>query len=145
MIPPLGWEHSHGKTQYIPGKQVLVRSWLWTIYIYLLKAVYQYLDRTLALIILGHGQKQRQKNKNAELEKTVTGVGHLIFSLLQNTANRSHWTIFGSLFKEPFWIKTYSHCHCMSWGWPCQLDLPFQIAEYPLYSRCSIWTSDTST
>ena len=26
MIPPLGWEHSHGKTQYIPGKQVLVRS-----------------------------------------------------------------------------------------------------------------------
>ena len=29
MIPSLGWEHSHGKTQYIPGKQVLVRSWLW--------------------------------------------------------------------------------------------------------------------
>ena len=28
MIPPLGWEHSHGKTQYIPGKQVLV----WKIY-----------------------------------------------------------------------------------------------------------------
>ena len=26
MIPPLGREHSHGKTQYIPGKQVLVRS-----------------------------------------------------------------------------------------------------------------------
>ena len=26
MILPLGWEHSHGKTQYIPGKQVLVRS-----------------------------------------------------------------------------------------------------------------------
>ena len=27
-----GREHSHGKTQYIPGKQVLVRSWLWKIY-----------------------------------------------------------------------------------------------------------------
>ena len=26
MIPPLGQEHSHGKTQHIPGKQVLVRS-----------------------------------------------------------------------------------------------------------------------
>jgi hypothetical protein len=26
MIPPSGWEHSHGKTQYITGKQVLVRS-----------------------------------------------------------------------------------------------------------------------
>jgi hypothetical protein len=26
MIPPLGREHFHGKTQYIPGKQVLVRS-----------------------------------------------------------------------------------------------------------------------
>ena len=26
MIPPLGREHSHGKTQHIPGKQVLVRS-----------------------------------------------------------------------------------------------------------------------
>ena len=26
MILPLGQEHSHGKTQYIPGKQVLVRS-----------------------------------------------------------------------------------------------------------------------
>ena len=25
------WEHSHSKTQYIPGKQVLVRSWLWKI------------------------------------------------------------------------------------------------------------------
>ena len=36
MIPPLGREHSHGKTQYIPGKQVLVRSWLWKIYLFLL-------------------------------------------------------------------------------------------------------------
>ena len=36
MIPPLGQEHSYGKTQYIPGKQVLVRSWLWKIS-YLLK------------------------------------------------------------------------------------------------------------
>ena len=26
MILPLGREHSHGKTQYIPRKQVLVRS-----------------------------------------------------------------------------------------------------------------------
>ena len=26
MIPPLGREHSHGKTQYIPGKQVLVND-----------------------------------------------------------------------------------------------------------------------
>ena len=26
MIPPLEQEHSHGKNQYIPGKQVLVRS-----------------------------------------------------------------------------------------------------------------------
>ena len=32
MIPPLGREHSHGKTQYISGKQVLVRSRLWKIY-----------------------------------------------------------------------------------------------------------------
>ena len=32
MILPLGREHSHGKTQYIPGKQVLVRSWQWKIY-----------------------------------------------------------------------------------------------------------------
>ena len=29
MILLLGQEHEHGKTQYIPGKQVLVRSWLW--------------------------------------------------------------------------------------------------------------------
>ena len=29
MIPPLGWEYSRGKTQYIPVKKVLVRSWLW--------------------------------------------------------------------------------------------------------------------
>ena len=29
MIPPLGQEHSHGKTQYIPGKQVLVSVRLW--------------------------------------------------------------------------------------------------------------------
>ena len=29
MILPLGREHSHGKTQYIPGKQVLVSAWLW--------------------------------------------------------------------------------------------------------------------
>ena len=29
MIPPSRQEYSHGKTQYIPGKQVLVRSWLW--------------------------------------------------------------------------------------------------------------------
>ena len=29
MILPLEWEHSHGKKQYIPGKQVLVKSWLW--------------------------------------------------------------------------------------------------------------------
>ena len=26
MIPPFGQERSHGKTQYIPGKQVLVKS-----------------------------------------------------------------------------------------------------------------------
>ena len=26
MIPPSGQEHSHGKTEYNPGKQVLVRS-----------------------------------------------------------------------------------------------------------------------
>ena len=32
MIPPLGRKHSHDKTQYIPGKQVLVRSGLWKIY-----------------------------------------------------------------------------------------------------------------
>ena len=32
MIPPLRREHSHGKTHYIPWKQVLVRSWLWKIY-----------------------------------------------------------------------------------------------------------------
>ena len=32
MIPPLRQEHSHGKTQCIPGKQVLVRSWPWKIY-----------------------------------------------------------------------------------------------------------------
>ena len=35
MIPPLGWEHSHCKTQYIPGKQVLVRSWLENYYYYI--------------------------------------------------------------------------------------------------------------
>ena len=29
MIPPLGREHSHGKTQCNPENQVLVRSWLW--------------------------------------------------------------------------------------------------------------------
>ena len=29
MIPPLGREHLHGKTQYIPGKQVLVSAWMW--------------------------------------------------------------------------------------------------------------------
>ena len=29
MIPSLGWEHYHGKTQYIPGKQVLVSLRLW--------------------------------------------------------------------------------------------------------------------
>ena len=29
MILLLGQEHEHGKTKYIPGKQVLVRSWLW--------------------------------------------------------------------------------------------------------------------
>ena len=29
---PSGQEHSHGKTQYIRGKQVLARSWLWKIY-----------------------------------------------------------------------------------------------------------------
>ena len=28
MIPPLGWKCSHGRTQYIPGKQVLVSAWL---------------------------------------------------------------------------------------------------------------------
>ena len=30
---------------------------------YILKTVYQYLDKTLVVNILGHGQKQRQKNK----------------------------------------------------------------------------------
>ena len=37
MIPPSGREHSHGKTQYIPGKQVLVLmvSWLWKIYLFI--------------------------------------------------------------------------------------------------------------
>ena len=29
MIPTSGRKHSHGKTQSIPWKQVLVRSWLW--------------------------------------------------------------------------------------------------------------------
>ena len=29
MIPALEQEHSLGKTEYIPVKQVLVRSWLW--------------------------------------------------------------------------------------------------------------------
>ena len=33
MIPPLGREHSHEKTHYISGKQILVRSWQWKIYI----------------------------------------------------------------------------------------------------------------
>jgi hypothetical protein len=33
MIPPLGRKHSHGKTQCIPGNQVLVNSWLWKIYL----------------------------------------------------------------------------------------------------------------
>ena len=33
MIPPSGRKHSHGNTQYIPGKQVLVRSLLWKIYL----------------------------------------------------------------------------------------------------------------
>ena len=32
MILLLGQEHEHGKTQYIPGKQVMVRSWLWKTY-----------------------------------------------------------------------------------------------------------------
>ena len=32
MILPFGREHSHGKTEYIPRKQVLVRSWMWKIY-----------------------------------------------------------------------------------------------------------------
>ena len=59
---------------------------------YMIKVVYLDLNRTLEyfLIIVGDGQKQRQTNKNAELEKTVTGVGHLIFSLLQNTTKRPH-------------------------------------------------------
>ena len=37
MIPPSGREHSHGKTQYIPGEQVLVLkvSRLWKIYFHL--------------------------------------------------------------------------------------------------------------
>ena len=38
MILPLGW-HSHGKTQYIPGKQVLVRSWQWKIYLFINNSV----------------------------------------------------------------------------------------------------------
>ena len=29
-----GGEHTHGKTQYIPGKQVLVKSWRWKIYLF---------------------------------------------------------------------------------------------------------------
>ena len=33
MILPTGREHSHGKTQYIPGKQVLMRSWLENLFI----------------------------------------------------------------------------------------------------------------
>ena len=33
MIPLSRQEHSHGKIQYIPGKQVLVRSRLWKIYL----------------------------------------------------------------------------------------------------------------
>ena len=36
MIPPLGQEYSHGKTQYIPGKQVLVRSWPWIFFSFIL-------------------------------------------------------------------------------------------------------------
>ena len=32
MIPPLRRKHWHGKTQYIPGKKVLVRSCQWKIY-----------------------------------------------------------------------------------------------------------------
>ena len=28
----IGWYRLRGKTQYTPGKQVLVRSWLWKIY-----------------------------------------------------------------------------------------------------------------
>ena len=31
MILPSGQEHQHDKTQYIPGKQVMVRLWLWKI------------------------------------------------------------------------------------------------------------------
>ena len=40
MIPPLGREHSHGKIQYIPGKQVLVRSWLENLFILLTMNVF---------------------------------------------------------------------------------------------------------
>ena len=29
ILLPSGWEYYHGKTKYIPGKQILVRSWLW--------------------------------------------------------------------------------------------------------------------
>ena len=32
MISSLRRKHSNSKTQYIPGKQVLLRSWLWKIY-----------------------------------------------------------------------------------------------------------------
>ena len=39
MMPPLGTEYSHGKTQYIPGKQVLVRSQLFFIFLFFLLSI----------------------------------------------------------------------------------------------------------
>ena len=47
MIPPSGWEHFHGKTQYIPGKKVLVRSCLWKIYF-----IYYFMCRKMQMCVV---------------------------------------------------------------------------------------------
>ena len=47
MILPSWWEHSHGKTQYIPGKKVLVRSCLWKIYF-----IYYFMCRKMQMCVV---------------------------------------------------------------------------------------------
>ena len=68
MIPPSGQVHSHGKTQYIPGKQVLVRSCLWKIYCreqfiqfqFFLRLILEHFLRNLKFPIAMNGLKLNQ-------------------------------------------------------------------------------------
>ena len=111
MIPSSRRKYYHGKTQYIPGEQVLVRSWLWKIYsfyvaayifyrlFYRLKAIntsYNFPGYVIFIVFQSESWKQSDIDSRSLYRNLITNqinanhIGHPLVTLGRNRSTAPH-------------------------------------------------------